>query len=175
MDKIVILYHTTDGHTVEICESLIKEIDVAKNEVSLVSLLEQPNFDINPFDKVIIGASIRYGYHHKVVFEFIKKNQDLLNEKKNAFFSVNVVARKPEKNTPETNPYMQKFLSKITWKPKVLEVFAGKIDYPKYTFFDRIMIQLIMKMTKGPTDKTQTYEFTDWDRVKAFGKKISDL
>lgn len=175
MEKIALLYHTTDGHTVEICEAIKNEIDTAKNEIIIVSLIEQPDFDIAPYDKVIIGASIRYGYHHKCVFNFIKKNKELLDQKKNAFFSVNVVARKPEKNTAETNPYMQKFLSQITWKPKLLDVFAGKIDYPSYGFFDRIMIQLIMKMTKGPTDRTQTYEFTDWNRVKAFGKKISDL
>ena len=66
-------------------------------------------------------------------------------------------------------------MSQITWKPKLLDVFAGKIEYPKYGFFDRFMIQLIMRMTKGPTDKTQTYEFTDWNRVKVFGKKISEL
>lgn len=175
MEKIVLLYHTTDGHTVEICEAIKKEIDTAKNEITIVSLIEQPNFDIADFDKVIIGASIRYGYHHKCVFKFIKENEALLNQKKNGFFSVNVVARKPEKNTPETNPYLQKFLSQISWKPKLLDVFAGKIEYPRYGFFDRIMIQLIMKITKGPTDKTQCYEFTDWNRVKAFGRKISDL
>lgn len=175
MEKIVLLYHTTDGHTIEICEAIKQEIDTANNEITVVSLLEQPNFDITTFDKVVIGASIRYGYHDKSVFNFIKKNQALLDQKKNAFFSVNVVARKPEKNTAETNPYLQKFLSQITWKPKLLDVFAGKIDYPKYGFFDRFMIQLIMRMTKGPTDKTQTYEFTDWNRVKAFGKKINDL
>jgi menaquinone-dependent protoporphyrinogen oxidase len=156
-------------------EAIKQEIDTAKNEITIVSLLEQPNFDITAFDKVVIGASIRYGFHHKSVFNFIKKNQALLDQKKNAFFSVNVVARKPEKNTAETNPYLQKFLSQITWKPILLDVFAGKIEYPRYGFFDRVMIQLIMRMTKGPTDKTQTYEFTDWNRVKAFGKKINDL
>ncbi|MDH3381991.1 MAG: menaquinone-dependent protoporphyrinogen IX dehydrogenase [Flavobacteriaceae bacterium] len=175
MEKIVLLYHTTDGHTIEICEAIKNEIDTAKNEITIVSLISQPDFDITPFDKVVIGASIRYGYHDKSVFKFIKKNKELLDQKKNAFFSVNVVARKPEKNTAETNPYLQKFLSQITWKPKLLDVFAGKIEYPKYGFFDRFMIQLIMRMTKGPTDKTQTYEFTDWNRVKAFGKKINEL
>ena len=153
MEKIVLLYHTTDGHTVEICEAIKQEIDTANNEITVVSLLEQPNFDISSFDKVVIGASIRYGYHHKVVFDFIKKNQELLDQKKNAFFSVNVVARKPEKNTAETNPYLQKFLSQITWKPKLLDVFAGKIDYQKYGFFDRFMIQF-------------QYDIMSWHEIK---------
>ena len=49
-------------------------------------------------------------------------------------------------------PYIKKFLKRTSWKPKVLGVFAGKIDYPKYNFFDKQMIRLIMWITKGPTD-----------------------
>jgi menaquinone-dependent protoporphyrinogen oxidase len=71
------------------------------------------------------------------------------------------VARKPEKNRPETNPYMLKFLKRVHWKPKALGVFAGKIDYPKLGTLDRQVIRLIMWMTKGPTDPTGTFEFTD--------------
>ena len=92
--------------------------------------------------------------------------------KNSSFFSVNVVARKPEKNTPETNPYMQKFLSLSDWKPEHLEVFAGKIDYPKYKFIDKHMIRLIMWITKGPTNLDGTYEFTNWDSVNNFANKI---
>ena len=88
------------------------------------------------------------------------------------FFSVNVVARKPEKNTPETNPYVKKFLLKTSWKPRSLEVFAGKIDYPKYNFVDKHMIRFIMWMTKGPTNTNNTYEFTDWVMIDSFAKKV---
>ena len=38
------------------------------------------------------------------LYEFIKENKKILDTKTNAFFSVNVVARKLEKNQPETNP-----------------------------------------------------------------------
>jgi menaquinone-dependent protoporphyrinogen oxidase len=98
-----------------------------------------------------------------------------LEDKSNAFFSVNVVARKPKKNTPETNPYLQKFLRQITWKPKRLAVFAGKIEYQKYRFQDRLMIRLIMWITKGPTDPKTNIEFTDWNQVDGFGKIIHEM
>jgi menaquinone-dependent protoporphyrinogen oxidase len=88
---------------------------------------------------------------------------------------VNVVARKPEKNTPETNPYLKKFLKQIAWKPKTLAVFAGKIDYQKYKFRDRFMIRLIMWMTKGPTDPETNIEFTNWNQVEEFGRVISEM
>ena len=70
---------------------------------------------------------------------------------------------------------MIKFFKIITWEPTIVEVFAGKLDYKKYPFFDRIMIQLIMWMTKGPTDKNAKIEYTDWERVKAFSQKVIEL
>ena len=131
--------------------------------------------DLEPFDKIILGASIRYGKHHKQVYRFIKRNEHILDSKPNAFFSVNVVARKPEKNQPETNPYLKKFLRQISWQPKELAVFAGKIDYQRYHFLDRQMIRLIMWMTKGPTDPETVVEFTDWKQVENFGQLISTM
>ena len=135
------------------------------------------NSELGPdtFNKVVIGASIRYGKHQPLVQAFIKRNQAVLESLPNAFFSVNVVARKPEKNTPETNPYLQKFLKKIDWQPQHLAVFAGRIDYPSLGFFDKHMIRFILWMTKGPTDPTGTFEFTDWDKVEEFGRTIARL
>jgi menaquinone-dependent protoporphyrinogen oxidase len=138
----------------------------------IISLSDATKNDIEKYDRVIIGASIRYGKHRKELFEFIETNLDELNKKDNAFFSVNVVARKSEKNTPETNPYVQKFLLKTSWVPQRLAVFAGKIDYPKYNFFDKQMIRFIMWVTKGPTNIKNTYEFTDWNKVDSFAKEL---
>ena len=95
-----------------------------------------------------------------------------MKKKKNAFFSVNVVARKNEKNTPETNPYIKKFLSKTRWKPKKLGVFAGKVDYPNYSFLNKQIIRFIMFITKGPIDTSKSFEFTNWDNVKKFAQEI---
>jgi len=53
-----------------------------------------------------------------------------------------------------------------------LEVFAGKIDYPKYNFVDKHMIRFIMWMTKGPTNTNNTYEFTDWKAVEDFATNL---
>ena len=57
--------------------------------------------------------------------------------------------------------------------PNEIGVFAGKIDYPKYNFLDKHMIRLIMWITKGPTDLEKTYEFTNWNDVVEFTRKIS--
>ena len=168
MKKTLITYSTVDGQTKIISERLAKFS--THSQVDVLPISNQINLD--SYKTIIIGASIRYGKYRNEVFSFIEDNIQTLNIKENAFFSVNVVARKPEKSTPETNPYLIKFLSKIKWKPKNLGVFAGKIEYPKYKFIDKYAIKFIMWLTKGPTDTSKTYELTDWNKVEDFARDL---
>ena len=101
MSKSIIIFSSVDGHTREICDYIAKNLN---GEVVVVSLDASPS--LIEYDKIIIGASIRYGKYRKNLFEFIKKNQKIIENKENAFFSVNVVARKNEKNTAKSNPYV---------------------------------------------------------------------
>ena len=174
MAKILLLFSTTDGHTRTICERLKQVVEEHGHCVTVCSVDGHSNVDLSTFDKIVIGASIRYGRHSKAILDFIGGHLSLLESVPNAFFSVNIVARKPEKSAPETNPYMRKFLQRSAWRPRQLAVFAGRLDYPKYGFFDRFMIRLIMFITKGPTDPTLVFEFTDWGKVEAFGRLVGD-
>ena len=172
MHNALIIYSSTDGHTETICKRISNFLN-NKNEIKIISLDEATKIDLTVFNKIIIGASIRYGKHSKKLYKFIALNKSILDQKQSTFFSVNVVARKPEKNTPETNPYIKKFLKISNWKPKKIGVFAGRVDYPNYGFFDKYIIKLIMFLTNGPTDTSQSYEFTDWSKVDEFAKELS--
>ena len=169
MKKSLITYSTVDGQTKEIC----KRISNLSNNtfVEVLPISEVKNID--QYETIVIGASIRYGKYRKEVFEFIDNNIKQIENKDNAFFSVNVVARKEEKSSPETNPYVIKFLNNINWVPKKIGVFAGKIDYPSYKFFDKYAIKFIMWITNGPTDTSKTFEFTDWKKVEEFTKDLN--
>ena len=175
MANILILYSTTDGHTLEICQRLQQLIEYENHQVTLLSLNADTELDLAPYEKIVIGASIRYGKHQRAVYRFIKNNRLTLDNKANAFFTVNVVARKPEKSQPETNPYLKKFLKQTNWIPKIAAVFAGKIDYQRYHFWDRQIIRFIMWMTHGPTDPKTKIDYTDWKQVDAFARKISQM
>ena len=172
MSGSLIIYSSTDGQTKIICEK-IKNFSKNSESIKLISLEEAHDFNLQSYEDIIIGASIRYGKHNKNLYKFISSNKETLEKKRSAFFSVNVVARKPEKNTPETNPYMKKFLKISNWKPDKLGVFAGKVNYPNYGFFDKYIIQLIMFITKGPTDTSKSFEFTDWSKVEDFARELS--
>jgi menaquinone-dependent protoporphyrinogen oxidase len=171
-ERLLLVYATTDGHTLQICERLKFLMTALGSRVTLVPIEQADALNLANFERIVIGASIRYGHHQPQVATFIAKHQSVLESRPSAFFSVNIVARKPNKNTPDTNPYARKFLQGIAWKPQLAAVFAGKLDYPRYGFFDRQMIRLIMWMTHGPTDPKAVVEFTDWVQVEAFGHAV---
>lgn len=88
---------------------------------------------------------------------------------------VNLVARKPEKRTPQTNSYARKFLMSSQWRPDRCAVIAGALRYPRYRWYDRFMIKLIMKMSGGETDTRKEVVYTDWEQVANFAREIAHL
>ena len=175
MARVLILYSTTDGHTLKIFRVLQQTIERRGHVVTVADIGEAAGIDLPGFDRMVIGASIRYGKHGRQVVDFIRGHRALLDSRPSAFFSVNIVARKPEKNRPETNPYLRRFLKTIDWRPRELAVFAGRLDYPRYGLLDRTMIRLIMLLTHGPTDPATVIEYTDWQQVEAFGLAICEM
>ena len=164
----IFIYSTSNGQSLKICNAL------NQNKESLIIDIDKiQKVKLDEFDQIIIGASVKYGDHNKKIYDFIKNNKILLETKKTGFFSVNATARKSEKNKPETNPYVIKFLKKTNWTPDNIGVFAGKIDFPNYNFLEKYIIKVIMWITNGPTDTSKTFEFTDWEDVKKFSDKIN--
>ena len=171
MKKMLVLYSTVDGQTLKIIKA-IEESIAGKYHCEVMSLEECQHLDMAIFDKVVIGASVRYGHLNKKLYQFVAMHKAELEAKENGFFCVNLTARKAEKNTPETNAYMQAFLEKSNWVPKQQAVFAGALLYSKYNWWQTLIIQLIMKITGGSTDKTKDIEFTDWAKVTSFAKML---
>lgn len=175
MTSILIVYSTTDGHTLKICNRLKQAIEPSGQQVTLVPVEHCAEGDLQAYDKIVIGASVRYGRHSRLIVDFIRKNKTALEARPNAFFSVSIVARKPGRNRPETNPYMRRLLRTMPWQPRNLAVFAGMLDYPSYRPIDRMVIRFIMWLTGGPTDPGAVIEFTDWRGVEAFARVVSQM
>ncbi len=174
MKRVLILYSTVDGQTRRIAERLQARLE-AQGQWVTVAELSKGGALLAEVDKVIIGASIRYGKFRPELMAFIDAHCAALRQLPGAFFCVNLVARKANKNTPETNPYMVKFARQSPWQPGLLGVFAGKLNYPIYSFWDRQIIRFIMWMTKGPTQPDAVVEYTDWGEVERFADRCAAL
>lgn len=173
MSRVLIACSTVDGHTRLICDRLRRQLHDAGHAVALRSLGEGANAEA--FDKVVLGASIRYGKYRPEVERFIAANKHALDHKPSAFFSVDLVSRKPGKDTLERNPYARPMLRRARWRPKHAAIFAGKLDYARYGWRDRSIIRFIMWLTQGPTDPSACVEFTDWGKVRAFGERVAAM
>lgn len=173
--KVLILFSTRDGQTREIAAAIASELKELSIDADVNNLHRIEAIQWQKYDGVVIGASIRYGHFHCALDKFVKQYQSELKMLPSAFYSVNLVARKPEKRTPQTNNYTRKFLLHSPWQPDRCTVFAGALRYPIYRWYDRIMIRLIMKMTGGETDVSKEIVYTDWKQVENFAHEIAYL
>jgi len=169
----VIIYDTIDWHTKKIVEFIWNIFE--KNNLWFDVLKAEKSINLWKYEKIILISPIRYWYYLPKITKFAKDNFEELNSKKRAFVWINLVARKIEKKTPETNVYTKKFLLKTPFKPKIVWVFAWKLDYSLYNFFDRVMIKMIMKITKWPTSTPEPIEFTNWEDVEKFSVDFMKL
>jgi len=162
------------GQTKRICERVCSELAPRGHSGEIVPI-QQCSTGSDEFDAILIGASIRHGKHDASVLQFIHDHRTLLESKPSAFFSVSLIARKPTRNTPETNPYVRAFIARSPWKPKLVGVFGGELDYQRYGLFNRYAIRLIMAINGGPTDLNTKVEFTDWGQVSRFAARYGAL
>ena len=72
--KLLILYSTVDGHAKHICEYAQDKLKGDK-DIIIASLDDDPAHDLSGFDEILLGASVRYGFHRKNVYEFVRENK----------------------------------------------------------------------------------------------------
>jgi menaquinone-dependent protoporphyrinogen oxidase len=169
--RFLLIYASIDGQTKKIAERIMATIQAGKHDCQMVSIEHAPQ-KMEAVDCLVIGSRIRFGHHDKAGAAFVQAHLDWLNQHPSAFYSVSLVARKKEKSTPATNSYCRKFFSKTHWQPKNAAVFAGKLDYSLYNFWQKRIIRFIMWMTDGPTDFSSKIEYTDWEKVDEFANKL---
>jgi menaquinone-dependent protoporphyrinogen oxidase len=174
MAGTLLLYSSVYGLSKQICERIQESLARRGLRADVAPLVGHA---VNPaaYDAIVIGASIKHGKHHPSVLEFIRANRPLLESKPSALFSVNLVARKPARNTPQTNPYLKRLVAQSPWKPKLQAVFAGELDYSRYGAVDKYMMRLVMWINKGPTDLGAKVQFTDWNEVERFADRVARL
>jgi menaquinone-dependent protoporphyrinogen oxidase len=171
----LLLYSSRDGQTRRIMQKMAELLSehMVCEVADLHQLATTPDWD--RYQRVMLGASIRYGRFHPQLWRFVQQQARPLNQRLSAFFCVNLVARKSEKRTVISNPYLRKFLQRSPWQPMLCCAFAGELCYPRYRWFDRLLIQFIMLFTQGETDTSTVIEYTDWQQVASFAQQFFHL
>lgn len=174
---VLIVHASRFGQGVAIAEALARRLEPAGWTSRLARVQDVLEAGVAGHRAVVVVASIRYGHFDRAVHALVARHAPALGQAASVFVSVNLTARKPDKRTPQTNAYTRKFLAfsaRHGWRPDLCEVVAGALRYPRYGWFDRRMIQFIMRLTGGETDTSREVEYTDWAQVEVLADRLSD-
>lgn len=170
-------YATHDGHSAKIAQFLETKLCGLGVDAEAVNLSREfPHVgELASPDACVVLAAIRYGHPLESATRLMKMLAPLTPMKPVVVLLVNLTARKPQKRSATTNSYLRKWLARTGVRPILAEAIPGKLNYPIYRWFDRLMIQFIMTLTGGPTDPKAVVDFTDWDRLDALAQEIAAL
>jgi len=136
--QTLIVYASNTGTTKE-CAYLLK--DKLKN-ATLIDLSVQ-DVNIESYDLIIIGSSIKVGKFHKKVTEFIKKNHSLLKNKKVAYYIC--CGFSDNYQTYFKNNLPEGLLNTAL----IYETFGGIIDISKLKGLDKFIANMVSKTEDG--------------------------
>jgi len=173
----LVFYATRDGQSRNIAARIVERLaadgirattrDLAADSPTPAELAAAP--------LLVLVAAVRYGRHLPEAGRFLAAYGRLSAPPPLALASVNLTARKPVKSTAETNPYLRKLIARCPARPVLAIAVAGRLDYPRYRWWDRQIIRIIMWLTGGPTDPTICVDYTSWRAVDEFASRLAEL
>ena len=176
MKQVLVLYASTHGHTAKVATRIAEAIEQAGAHADVRQA--DPKTDLIPSDyaAVVVGASIHAGHHQREIADWARRHATSLGTVPSAFFSVSLsAADDTDEARAAARTYVDDFVEATGWSPTRTASFAGALQYREYDFFTRLLIKMMMHRGGHPTDASRDYDYTDWDEVERFGRRIAEL
>ena len=136
--KILIAYASKTG-TTERCAGILGQ---RLKNTTIVNLFGQ-DANVEEYDLIIIGSSIRIGMLNSKVKKFMEKNKDALKTKKVAYYICCGFS-------DEYKEYFESNISKELLDAAIIfDTFGGELDITKQKGFDKFVVNVISKTEKG--------------------------
>ncbi len=174
---ILIAYSTVHGHTRKVANRLAETLAHTGVAVAVTNLSGDPSLlEDTSVGAVIVAGPVRYGRHPASVRRFVRRNRDALDAMPSAFVSVSGAAGGDDpRSRKEAQGYIDRFLEKTGWSPRLTLAVGGVLAYTKYNVLLKLVIRLASRSAELPTDTSRDYEYTDWKEVDAFARKLGRL
>ena len=168
MARILVVYGTTEGHTVKVVAAVSETLRRNGAEVDV-----RPASDDAPppdgYDAVIVAASVHAGRYQRAVRRWARTHAAALSRKPAAFVSVCLgVLQHDAKAQHDLQTIVDQFVATTGWQPRVVKFVAGALPYTKYGWLQRLVMKRIVAKAGGDTDTRRDYEYTDWNDVRRF-------
>jgi menaquinone-dependent protoporphyrinogen oxidase len=170
MNRILVIFGTTDGHTRKVAQRLSEAFCEQRMEVEVV---EAGTIDVTPNDyaAVVVCASVHAGGYQKAIVQWVGRYRDALRLRPTAFVSVCLgILQKDRKVEEELGAIIDRFLTVTGWQPTFIKKVAGALLYRQYGLIKRWVMKRIVSKAGGDTDTSRDYEYTDREDLRAFAK-----
>jgi menaquinone-dependent protoporphyrinogen oxidase len=170
--KVLIAYSSGFGSTKEVSEK-IAEILGQKPQFDVAVISIDDVSDIEKFDSIVIGSSVRADRPLANVRDFFVTYRRVLAEKKVALFAVCLTAN-CEKGRAKVK---KEYLSQITEKYPELkfvstEAFGGKIDFNRLNPVMQNLMRRVLIKTGLPTEGS--VDTRDWQFIENWAHDLAE-
>jgi menaquinone-dependent protoporphyrinogen oxidase len=159
MNKFLVTYATRAGSTVEVATHVGEVLSEAGAIVEVRPIKDVQ--EVKSYDAVVIGSAIRMGHWLPEAVAFVKANRDTLSHIPTAYFLVSGLLRE---DTPEMRKTVLAYLDPVRaiLEPTSIGLFAGKMDYSKLSWLDRIIAKKVMSEGDG----------RNWDAIQGWACEL---
>ncbi|MBI5681319.1 MAG: flavodoxin domain-containing protein [Methanobacterium sp.] len=173
--KALVVYGTRWGTATEIAQEISKVIKDEGIEADLVDARGLKNFDVSPYDLVVVGSGIKMGKWTKGSLKFLKNYKSDLASKKVALFVTCGAANKEDTQEEGWEKYLKKVAADNLVNPPVDLGLFGSVYDPdaNHGLLFKFTNRFIKKdLEKQGIDTTKRQDYRDWDEIRAWAKGL---
>ena len=176
--NVLVTYSSGYGATKEIAEEIAS---ILSNQFECSTTLKSIHEceDIQEFDAIILGSSIRADKPLANARDFFSTHRYALGQKKLALFVVSITASTPEGVDVAKKEYVSQLHERYPWlSPIAIAAFGGKVDFDKLNPVMQSLVRNVMKEKGiGPLEEMHINYFggsllwVEAQRKKLFSRK----
>ncbi len=177
--KALIVYGSRYGTATEIALKISEVLEEEGVEVDLRDARKFKNYDVNPYDLVIVGSGIKIGKWTKGSLKFLKDNQTILKDKKVALFVTCGAANNPDTRNEGQEKYLDMVAEKYLINKPIATGLFGSVYDPNlkggllFKMAHKFMIK--KELEKQGKDITKRHDYRDWDEIRAWARNLVDM
>jgi menaquinone-dependent protoporphyrinogen oxidase len=156
--KTLIIYSTKTG-TVEECVTAL--MDILKGDITAIKIQRKaPKLALNPYNRIIIGASIHAGKIQGAIKKYCENHLEELKAKKLGIFLCCLTPQEEAKKY-----FKENFPIECVNYAQALGLFGAAVYFEKMNFIERFILKKITK-------KDKSYSLLNKKNIEEFAKQM---
>lgn len=176
--KVLVVYGTRYGTATGIAEEISRVLEDEGLEVDLKDARKLKDYDIAPYDLVVVGSGIKIGKWTKGSLKFLKDNKESLKEKKVALFVTCGAANDPKTVDEGQEKYLDDVAEKYLINKPVATGLYGSLYDPnaKQGLLYKMTLRSIKKeLEKQGKDTSKPLDYRNWDEIRNWARSLANM